>query len=126
MILRVAELVASFADLVMLVEQAIHRANRTQVGSLIEQSGVHLGRRVIDELRGIQRFEHGLAFLGRKRSWRWRTFSRRNHGSGRSLRRPAAVERGPRNSECFTGWFHADGGGQFGDGVQSSVALFPG
>ena len=48
---RATDLIAPLFDLVRSVEDAIHRARRTEVGPLIEQRGVHLRRRLIDEAR---------------------------------------------------------------------------
>ena len=50
-VVRATDLIAPLFDLVRSVEDAIHRAWRTEVGPLIEQRGVHLRRRLIDEAR---------------------------------------------------------------------------
>ena len=50
-VVRAPHLIAPLFDFVRGVEEAIHRARRAQVGALIEQGGVDLRRRLIDEAR---------------------------------------------------------------------------
>src|SRR5450756_695380 len=67
-----SQLSAPFADFVMLGENAIHGADRTQIDALVEQAGVDFGWGQIDKPRLPQVVEDDLALLRDKRPpWRW-------------------------------------------------------
>jgi hypothetical protein len=52
----------------MLGEDAIHRADRADVASFVEERGEDLGWRQVDEAGLVQQIERRLAFLGRERA----------------------------------------------------------
>ena len=49
-----APLVPALSDLAVLLQNPIHRANRAEVGSLVQKRGPHLGGRLIDEPLTVQ------------------------------------------------------------------------
>ena len=55
-----AELIAAFADFVVLVEDAIHGADRAVVDALIKQAGIDLGRRLVSEAWRMQQVQYRL------------------------------------------------------------------
>src|ERR1700677_1590128 len=61
---RVAQLGAAFADLVILGEDAVHRALRAEVSAFIEERGVDLGGGEVSEAGLVQDVEDGTAFFG--------------------------------------------------------------
>lgn len=63
------ELVAAFTDLTVFNEDAVHGAQGTDKGALIEQSGVDLGGGLIDEARAIEGVEHLLLFVRGEGAW---------------------------------------------------------
>lgn len=63
------ELVAAFTDLTVFNEDAVHGAQGTEKGALIEQSGVNLGGGLIDEARAIEGVEHLLLFVRGEGAW---------------------------------------------------------
>src|SRR5664279_2003666 len=65
---RQAELIAAFADFVVLVEDAVHGADRAVVDTLIEQAGVDFGRRLVGEARRMQQVQHHLLLWGGQRA----------------------------------------------------------
>ena len=60
----VAELVSSFADLVLLSQDAIFIVDGTYVGAFIKHGSQDLGRCPVDEAFGVQHIENGIAFVG--------------------------------------------------------------
>ncbi len=63
------QLIATFADFAMVVQDAIHRANRAVVLAFIEQGGMDGRRRLVDEAWRVQQVEHDLSLVGTERSW---------------------------------------------------------
>ena len=59
-----AQLVAAFVDFMVVIEEAVHGADRAEVDALVEQGGVDFGRGKVGEARLAQKVEHGLAFGG--------------------------------------------------------------
>src|SRR6202162_6647261 len=55
---RMTQLLAEFADFAVLLEQAVHGADRTMIDALIEQGGVDLGWCLIGEKRRMQEVPH--------------------------------------------------------------------
>ena len=49
LIMGMAELIATLAHLPGLLQDSVHRANRAQVGALVQPSGKDLGRRLVAE-----------------------------------------------------------------------------
>jgi hypothetical protein len=99
------ELIAPLAHFLSIIQQAVHRANRAQITVFVEQRGVNLGGRLIDEPLGVQRAEHDLPLLGRKGS--------RRRGPWLLLASPVrdpvmTVERGPRHTDRRAGRSRAD------------------
>ena len=68
-----AELIAAFADFVVLVKDAIHGADRAVVDALIEQAGVDFGRRLVGEARRVQQIQHDLLLRTTQRAGRLRS-----------------------------------------------------
>src|SRR5947209_3766536 len=97
---RMSELVTTLAHLAVLLEQAVPGARRTNVAPLIQQGGMHLVRRLVEESLRMQNFECGLTLGVGERSRR--LGPGRNGIRGRA-RRSGAVKRGPWNSESTTG-----------------------
>jgi hypothetical protein len=90
---RVTRLLAAFADLAVLIEDAVHGTDRAMVDAFIEQGGVDLGRRLIGEARCVQQVKHLLLLRAAQR--RRRTLTRETPSAaqaavdvGRTLRRP--------------------------------------
>src|SRR5437868_14375577 len=52
--MRMSQLIASLARFALCCEQRIHRARRTEITSLIEQSSANSRRRAVDELLAVQ------------------------------------------------------------------------
>src|SRR4051812_1445211 len=51
---RVPQLIAAFADFIVVIEEAVHGADRAEVDALVEQGGVDLRRGEIGEARLAQ------------------------------------------------------------------------
>ena len=64
---RMPGLCAPLAHFVGRGEHAIHRARGAEVGLLLEQRGMNLGGRLVDEPRAVQHVEDRLAFGGTQR-----------------------------------------------------------
>ena len=64
---RMPGLCAPLAHFVGRGEHAIHRARGAEVGLLVEQRGMNLGGRLVDEPRAVQHVEDRLAFGGTQR-----------------------------------------------------------
>ena len=60
-VVRMAPLVPALSDLAVLLQNPIHRANRAEVGSLVQKRGPHLGGRLVDEPLTVQGPEDFLA-----------------------------------------------------------------
>ena len=73
-----AQLLAAFADLAVLSEDAIHGADRAVVDAFIEQGGVDFGRRLIGEARRVQQIQHHLLLRIGQRPGRLRSLARRS------------------------------------------------
>ena len=56
-----AELVAAFANFVVLDEDAVHGADRAVVDAFIQQAGVDFGGCLVGEARRMQQVQHHLA-----------------------------------------------------------------
>ena len=65
-----AELVAAFADLAVFRQDAIQGADRAMIDAFVQQGGIDLRGRQIDEPRGSQKIEHSSAFFRSKGAWR--------------------------------------------------------
>lgn len=102
-------LCASLPDFVMRREQPVHRALRAEVGALVEQRRVDLGRRQIDEARRVERVEHVLLLGGRERA-------------RRPAARPRAEHRGTLPS-VVRGGRHAQRGTQRRDAERGAQGL---
>ena len=63
LVFRVFQLVASLADFLPVVEDAVHGADRAEVASLVEQGRIHLGGGQIDERFAVKHVEDFLPFL---------------------------------------------------------------
>jgi hypothetical protein len=61
----VTQLVAAIADFAVFVEQAVHGADGTEVGPLVQQRGVDLGWGLVGEAFGVERHDL-LALRGRE------------------------------------------------------------
>ena len=120
---RVAELLAAFANLVVLAEDAIHGADRAVVDTFIEQAGVNLGRRLVGEAWRMQQIQHPLLLRnGQRAGGFWpRARDRRRRGQTGA----PALHAGARDPERGTGRFgHAAGWCECHDGVrQGSLSL---
>jgi hypothetical protein len=93
------ELVPPLAQLVLLLQDAVHGAGRTDVFPFVHQPGDDLRRRLIDEPRRVQHVEHLLSLLGAEAARR--RFARRRRPFNR---RPApAIERSPRHAQRLAG-----------------------
>jgi hypothetical protein len=66
------ELVASFANLIVVVENAVHGAQRAEPLALVEQRGVYLGRRQVHEAWLVEHRQNLLALLGWQGTRLWR------------------------------------------------------
>ena len=71
LVARMPQLIAPLANFLGLMQDAVHRADRAEVRVFVEQGGVNLGRRAIDEPLAVQRVEHRLPLRGTQRA-RWR------------------------------------------------------
>ena len=80
-------------------EHAIHRTRGTEVPLLLEQRGMDVGRRLVDEPLAVQHVEHRLAF-GRTQRARRRRTGPRWCGAGRGA--PPAIERCPGHADALT------------------------
>ena len=80
---RVPELIPALAHLVVLPQDAVHRAPRAEVDALVEQGGVHLTWGLVCEARAVQRRPHGVRFGGRERTGRRRPRGRDDGGDHR-------------------------------------------
>src|SRR5664279_61472 len=58
-----AQLLATFPDLVVLVQDAIHGPDRTEIEASVEQFGVDFRRSLIDEPGFAQHIEHGMPLV---------------------------------------------------------------
>ena len=90
-------LCAPLAHFVGRGEHAIHRARGAEVGLLVEQRGMNLGGRLVDEPRAVQHVEDRLAFGGTQRPRRWRPRARRRRRGP-----PLSIERCPRHPDAVT------------------------
>ena len=94
-VVRAPHLIAPLLDFVRVVEDAIHRARRTEVGSLIEQGGVDLRRRLIDEAR-VEQIQEALTLDRIQRAGR-----RRSRARDRDRSTPP-IQRGPGQAQHAT------------------------
>jgi hypothetical protein len=116
-----AELIASFTHLLMLLENAIHCPPRVEVLLLIEQGRIDSTRCLIDEPGTVECLsEHGLLHLAqcaRGRGW-WRS---RDYLQPWLLAAP--VEAAPRNCQCLAGHGDANLRGQIRESSFDPVDL---
>src|SRR5512133_1675664 len=96
-----AELIATLADLSGLFQDPVHRAQRTEVRTFVQQSREGLGRRLVAEALRMQVGEDLLPFAGCQGAGRARP---RGGWSGLLARRAKApVQRSPRHIESAAG-----------------------
>src|SRR5713226_4897193 len=124
LIVGVSQNVASFADLMIGGEDAVHRPRGAHVDARVEQRGMDLGRGLISERFGIEGDEYLLALLHGQRS-RW------SRSRWRRSRRPSLpVQRGPGHTDGSTRRPGSDGEFQTAHGghqsSSSSGGLFRG
>ncbi len=112
-VVRAPDLIAPLLDFVRGVEEAIHRPGRAEIGALIEQRGVDLRRRLIDEA-GVEQIQHAVTLDGCQRPRRRRS---RPYDRGRST---PPIQRGPREAQRATGRLGAHRGGRVVDGDHQS------
>src|SRR3954466_1048522 len=114
-----AQLIAAFADFVVVVQDPIQGPDRAVVDALVEQGGIDFGRSQIGKARLAQSVEHCLSFFGRQRAGRAR--------SGRGRRqwgdptRAVAIDSGARHAQGLAG-----GGGKAVAGRQGDHRLHHG
>ena len=97
-VVRMAPLVPALSDLAVLLQNPIHRANRAEVGSLVQKRGPHLGGRLVDEPLTVQGPEDFLALSLVEGSVRPRTPLR----FGRHL--APAIQRGTSHTQSLAGF----------------------
>ena len=91
-------MVPALSDLAVLLQNPIHRANRAEVGSLVQKRGPHLGGRLVDEPLTVQGPEDFLALSLVEGSVRPRTPLR----FGRHL--APAIQRGTSHTQSLAGF----------------------
>jgi len=84
------DLIAPLFDFVRGVQDPVHRAGRAEIGALIEQRGMHLRRRVIDEAR-VEEVQDAVPFAGRERARRRRAWAGDRHRSTPPIQRGHAA-----------------------------------
>jgi hypothetical protein len=110
-------LIAALFDFVRRLEDPVHRARRAKIGALIEQRGMDLRRRLIDEPR-VEEIQHALPFDGIERSRRRRSWAGDRH------RATPSIQRGARDAQDPTRGRGADRRGHLLDGPhQASSSL---
>src|SRR5437867_10344753 len=119
-VVGVTELIAPLADLLVLGEDAVHRALRAEVVPLVEKRGIDLGRRAINEARFVENREGALSFLPRERP------ARRPSTVRPVARADRAVVRGPRDPHRGTGRHDTEPGTHVGDGVDHGLSSLSG
>jgi hypothetical protein len=68
--MRVPSLWATLGHLIGVVQHPIHRADRTQIPSLLQQGGVHCRRRSVHEAIFVEHVQDLRAFQRRQRTRR--------------------------------------------------------
>lgn len=94
------QLSAPLADLAGLLQDAVHGADRAQVGSLVQQGGEDFVWCLVLEALGMQHVEDPLLFGGRQGAGRTRAWG---CGSGWLTGAEVAIERSPRHVERAAG-----------------------
>src|ERR1039457_4332653 len=123
------QLVAALLQLLVLSQDAMHGADRTEVDAFVQQRGKDLGWSLVREALRVQMIKHSPP-LSRTQSPRWvqmikhspplsRTQSPRWRGTSpvRNGRQHAPIERGPRHTEGAAGHRFADTVTQFQGGA---------
>src|SRR5712692_1537555 len=109
---RMTQLVAAFADFLLLVQDAIHGAPVAHIRLLVQQRGIHLARGLVLEPLAVQHHPHLLFFGGAEGTRR----GRRRRGWGERYaqrwRLLGAVETAARYVQRLTGGCGPDGGGE--------------
>ena len=98
-VIRMAPLIPALSDLVVRLQNPIHRANRAEVDSLVQQRRPDLGRRLVDETLGVQCTKDLFTLVLVECSMRPRTTLR----LGRH-RPTSAIQRGASHSQSFAGF----------------------
>ena len=62
-IVRVAQLVSSFAHFGMHLQNPIHRANGTEIGSFVQQRGIDFIRRLVGKAFAVEQLMHFVTFF---------------------------------------------------------------
>src|ERR1017187_7347801 len=120
-ILRMPQLVAALLKLLVLSQDAMHGADRTEVHVFVQQRGKDLDWSLVAEALRVQMIEHRLPF-GRTQGPRWRGTNPVRNG-----RQHAPIERGARHTEGAAGNRFADTVTQFQGGAHqfsSSIWMF--
>src|ERR1035441_7960461 len=115
------QLVAALLQLLVLSQDAMHGADRTEVDAFVQQRGKDLGWSLVREALRVQMIKHSPP-LSRTQSPRWRGTSPVRNG-----RQHAPIERGPRHTEGAAGHRFADTVTQFQGGAHqfsSSICMF--
>ena len=126
MVGRVPQLVASLADFLARVEDAVHRADRAEVPALVQQCRVDLGRSLVDERFAVQHVEDLLPLFVAQRPWRRGPWRGRWLGRRRRFGRPRltmSIERRSRHAQRLASRCRADVRSEFFDGVHGSLPL---
>jgi hypothetical protein len=116
----VSQLVASLADFLLVVEDAVHRADRAEVLPLVQKRRVDLGRGLIGKRLAVEHVEDLPTFLFRERPRRfgpWRRGGHRRRGP------TTAVERCPGHAHAATGRRGAHLGRKLLDGLHGILPL---
>ena len=100
-------MVAAFAHLLILAQDAIHGARRTEVAAFVEEREIGLNWRVIGESFAVEHVEHFLAFGPRERARRAgaakrcgrRRIRRERERLGAQRAVAAAIQRGARDAQ---------------------------
>ena len=98
-VVRMAPLVPALSDLAVLLQNPIHRANRAEVGSLVQKRSPHLSGRLVDEPLTVQGPEDFLALSFVESSVRPRTTLQ----FGRHRLAPA-IQRGTSHTQSLAGF----------------------
>jgi hypothetical protein len=110
------ELVAAFTNLVIVLEDAVHRADGAEVGALIEEFRVGFGRGLVGEWLTVENIENLLAFVCGQGPRRCRS---RLGGLGR-LGRAVTIDRCSGHTDGSTCDGRADGWREFLDRFHGS------
>jgi hypothetical protein len=117
-----SELIAAFAGLAPLFEQALHGADRAEILSFIEQRRINSGWRAIPEAFAMQLCQDRFAFRRSKSTWRRRLRLGHRGAAGRT---PFAVVRSAGRKQRTASSALAHGRGQFGDRVPVDALPVP-